>query len=162
MTVAAEAARAGEDLRGWSIAALEAREALVLDNLWLVARMARRHVGRGVELDALLRPAPWPCPRPSCASTPRMQATSFRQLCQRLGVALIYRNPHRPTPSILRAEQRNGRGESVRRRSGVVAPGWLHRASDVRRSDVRLRLGDDRRARPHAAHYPTAPPGRGG
>lgn len=54
-TVSLEAARVGECLDDWSKEALAAREALILDNLWLVARMARKYVGRGIEIDDLLQ-----------------------------------------------------------------------------------------------------------
>lgn len=52
-TIAAEIARTGDRADLWSADALAAREALILDNLWLVARMARKYVGRGVDIDDL-------------------------------------------------------------------------------------------------------------
>lgn len=53
--IAAEVARVGDESEAWSTDALAAREELILDNLWLVARMARRYMGRGVEIDDLLQ-----------------------------------------------------------------------------------------------------------
>ena len=53
--VAAEVACVGVAPSGWSTTALAAREALVLDNLWLVARMARKHIGSGIAIDDLLQ-----------------------------------------------------------------------------------------------------------
>jgi RNA polymerase sigma factor (sigma-70 family) len=55
LIVASQVARSGEDLGSWSPEALAARETLILDNLWLVARGARHFVGRGLELDDLLQ-----------------------------------------------------------------------------------------------------------
>lgn len=52
-TVEAEIGQVGTDIGRWSPSALVAREALILDNLWLVARVARGYVGRGVEIDDL-------------------------------------------------------------------------------------------------------------
>jgi len=52
-TVAAEIARVGEDWKQWAGPARVARDALILDNLWLVVRVARGFVGRGVEIDDL-------------------------------------------------------------------------------------------------------------
>jgi hypothetical protein len=54
-TVAAEIARGVEDLEDWSVEALAAREALILDNLWMVARLARHHLRSGVDIDDLLQ-----------------------------------------------------------------------------------------------------------
>lgn len=54
-TVAAEIARDTEYLDDWPAEALAAREALILDNLWLVCRLAQRHMGRGVEIDDLVQ-----------------------------------------------------------------------------------------------------------
>jgi len=54
-TIAAEIARSGPDHRAWSAAARVAREALIVDNLWLVSRVARKYVGRGLEVDDLLQ-----------------------------------------------------------------------------------------------------------
>ncbi len=54
-TVAAEIDRVGTNIARWSLEARAAREALILDNLWLVARNARRFIGRGVGLDDLLQ-----------------------------------------------------------------------------------------------------------
>ncbi|MFN7967691.1 MAG: RNA polymerase sigma factor RpoD/SigA [Acidobacteriota bacterium] len=53
--VSMEAARVGECLDCWSEEALAAREALILDNLWLVARMARKYMNHGIEIDDLLQ-----------------------------------------------------------------------------------------------------------
>lgn len=55
--MAAEVARVGADVSRWSAEASRARESLVLDNLWLCARTARLHVGRGMEIDDLLQVA---------------------------------------------------------------------------------------------------------
>lgn len=55
MTIATEIARVGERFTDWSGEALAARDALILDNLWLVARIARSRVGRGVEVDDLIQ-----------------------------------------------------------------------------------------------------------
>ncbi len=52
---AAEVERVGEDTRFWSPEALAAREALVLDNLWLVARVIRPYLGRDLDLEDLFQ-----------------------------------------------------------------------------------------------------------
>lgn len=54
-TIAEEITRAGENPRNWSRESLLAREALILDNLSMVARVASSYTGRGVELDDLLQ-----------------------------------------------------------------------------------------------------------
>ncbi len=53
--VASEVARVGTDFGRWSAEAVASREALILDNLWSVARIARKYVGRGIEIDDLLQ-----------------------------------------------------------------------------------------------------------
>lgn len=54
-TVAKEVARVGEDADAWSLEALAARDALILDNLWTVAWIARKYGGRGVDIDDLIQ-----------------------------------------------------------------------------------------------------------
>lgn len=54
-TVAQEVARKGSDITRWSSEALAARESLVVDNLWLVARIARKYIGNGLEIEDLLQ-----------------------------------------------------------------------------------------------------------
>lgn len=53
--VAAEVARFGTDLGRWTFEALASREALILDNLWSVVRIARKYVGQGVDIDDLIQ-----------------------------------------------------------------------------------------------------------
>ncbi len=53
--VAREVARVGTDVSAWSPQALAAREALILDNLWAVVRIARKYIGRGVPIDDLIQ-----------------------------------------------------------------------------------------------------------
>jgi RNA polymerase primary sigma factor len=53
--VTEEASRVGEDFANWSSEALAARDALILDNLSMVARMASSYAGKGLETDDLLQ-----------------------------------------------------------------------------------------------------------
>lgn len=53
--VCAEVDAAGDDIATWSPRALEAREALILDNLWLVVRTARKFIRDGTVIDDLLQ-----------------------------------------------------------------------------------------------------------
>ena len=53
--VADDVQQHGMDYQNWSPAAQQAREQLVLDNLWLVGRVARKYVGIGIDLDDLLQ-----------------------------------------------------------------------------------------------------------
>jgi RNA polymerase sigma factor (sigma-70 family) len=53
--VATERGLVGLPPDGWSDAALASHQALVVDNLWLVARIARRYVGQGLDVDDLIQ-----------------------------------------------------------------------------------------------------------
>ena len=149
MTVAAEVARAGEDLRGWSAAALEARESLVLDNLWLVARMARRHVGRSVELDGLLQSGAEAVAQAVVRFDPA-HGYRFASFASGWVSRALTGTPTGQTLSILRAEQRNGHADPSP--NGGVAPGWLHPASDIRGPTSDSAWETMKRTSPHAAH----------
>ena len=149
MTVAAEVARAGADPSGWSAAALEAREALVRDNLWLVARMTRRHVGRGVALDDLLHSGALAVSQAVVRFDPA-RGYRFASFASGWVSRSLTGTPTGQTLSILRVEQRNGHADQLP--DEIVGLGWPHLTSDIRHPTSDSTWETMGRARPHAVH----------